>query len=301
MTLKKPIRFLVLVLLLGCANAAFGQGPMSLVQQVEIGHGTQTGTYPHPPTATFPSTQAAGDTNVIIFEYCGLPGGAGGGVDCTAAGTPGPAASVTDTAGNTYTRNCGPITTLSSGSYTNACGGGTPTVDGRVVWIEVWSAPNIQSASAGNVVTVNMPNVNNMTGWNIWMFQIHPASGTVVFDQSVSLQSGNTSTGNQVAGPISTGTTPTTTFANEFFFAWCGTDNGTCPTALNTPPWTEVNLNCSVGCYDTHSDAAYEIVSNKQTASESFTAGSGINEWLGMLVTFGSAPYPPTNIQVTVQ
>jgi hypothetical protein len=137
-----------------------------------------------------------------------------------------------------------------------------------------------------------------MNGWNIWMFQIHPASGTMVFDRYVSTQTGTLS--DPLAGPISTGTTSTTSYSNEFFFAYCSTSDGTCPPSLNAPPWTETPLNGSV-YYDTHSDAAYEIVGSQQSASESFTAGSGINEWLGVLVTFGSSttgdgPAPPSNL-----
>lgn len=282
-------------------------GAVSLVQQVGIGHGVQTGTYPFPPTGTFASSQAAGDTNVIVIEYCGLPGGSGGGANClSGSNATGPITSITDTAKNTYTRNCGPITTISSGSYTNACGGGSPTIDGFTTWVEVWSAPNINSSAAGNVVTGTMTNVNNMTGWNVWMFQLHTTSGHVIFDQFISKQSGTQSA--PVAGPISTGTTPTTNYANEFFFAFCNTSNGTCLPPLNTPTWTEAGLGTTNGqFYDTHSDGAYRIVTSTQTASESFTAGSGVNEWLGMLVTYGSsssqaqAPQPPTGLQATVQ
>jgi hypothetical protein len=276
-------------------------GAVSLVQQVEIGHGTQTGTYPHPPTATFPSSQVAGDANIVVIEYCGLPGGAGGGVNCLfGSNATGPITSITDTAGNTYTRNCGPITTISAGSYTNNCGGGSPTVDGFDVAVEVWSALNIKTSSAGNVVTANMTNVNNMTGWNVWMFQLHPASGTMVFDQYTSKQWTNT------AGPIANiaGTTGTTNYPDEFAFGYCATANGTCPS--NTSGWNGAPLNGSI-FYDTHSDAAYEILTSKQTASVGFTAGSGVGEWLGLLVTYGSsssqaqAPQPPTSLLATVQ
>ena len=188
-----------LALFLLGAISVFGQGAVSIVQEVNIGYGTQTGTYPHPPTGTFTSSQAAGDTNVVIFEYCGLPGGAGGGDDCLASGSPGPATSVTDTAGNVYVRICGPITTLSSGKYTNACGGGTPTTDGYVVTVEAWVSMGIVSASSGNVVTANMPTIANMTGWNIWLFHLHTTSGTVVFDRYDALQTGTFSM--QLAGP----------------------------------------------------------------------------------------------------
>jgi hypothetical protein len=276
-------------------------GAVSLVQQVEIGHGTQTGTYPFSPTATFPSSQAAGDANIVVIEYCGLPGGAGGGVNCLfGSNATGPITSITDTAGNTYTRNCGPITTISAGSYTNKCGGGSPTVDGRDVAVEVWSALNIKTSGAGNVMTATMANVNNMTGWNVWMFQLHPASGTMVFDQYTSKQWSNT------AGPISNiaGTTATTNYPNEFFFGYCMTANGTCPS--NTSGWSVAPLNGST-YYDTHSDAAYDIVTSQQTASVGFTAGSGVGEWLGLLVTFGSSgsvvqgPQAPSNLQAVVQ
>ncbi len=261
-------------------------GAVSIVQEYAQGHGTQTGTYAFPPTGTFTNSQAAGDTNVIVFEYCGLPGGAGGGDDCLASGSPGPAISVTDTAGNTYTRVCGPLTTLLSGSYVNECGGGTPTTDGYTVTVEVWASVGIKTASAGNVVTANMPTIANMTGWNVWLFQLHAASGTVVFDRYASLQTGTAAAPR--AGPISTGTTPTTSYANEFLFAYCSTANGTCPPSLSTPTWTEFGLNGET-YYDTHSDAATQIVTSTGTYSESFTAGSGATEWLGMIVTFGSA------------
>jgi hypothetical protein len=164
----------------------------------------------------------------------------------------------------------------------------------------VWFSPTIKAAASGNVVTMSMTAVSNVTGWNIWMFQLHPTSGTIVFDKYVSNQSGTAS--DPVSGPISTGTTTTTSYASEFFFAYCSTSNGTCPTPLNTPLWTESGLN-GVQYYDTHSDAAYEIVNSQQAASESFTAGSGVNEWLGLLITFGSSgnvPVPPTNLQAVV-
>ena len=274
--------------------ATGGGGSVSLVQQTEIGHATATN-----PTATFALAQAAGDANVIVVEYCGSPGGAGG-PNCGSTGEPGPVESATDTAGNTYTRVCGPLTTISSGSYTNNCGGGSPTADHNVTTVEVWFSPTIKAAAAGNVVTMSMTAVSNVTGWNIWMFQLHPASGTIVFDKYVSNQSGTAS--DLVFGPISTGTTATTSYPSEFFFAYCSTSWGTCPTPLNAPPWIEAGLNGSV-YFDTHSDAAYEIVASEQTASESFTAGSGENEWLGLLVTFGSTgnlPLPPTNLQAVV-
>jgi len=280
-------------------------GAISIAQQVEIGHGTQTGTYPFPPTATFPSSQAAGDANIVVIEYCGLPGGAGGGQDCLwGADATGPITAITDTAGNTYTRNCGPISTISSGSYTNNCGGGSPTVDGYTVAVEIWSALNIKSSPAGNAVTANMPNVNNMTGWNVWMFQLHPASGKMVFDQYVSKQTGGST--NLITGPISTGTTAITNYPNEFSFAYCMTANGTCPGPLNVPTWIQAPLNGSV-YYDTHSDAAYRIITSQQTLSESFTAGSGATEWLGLLVTYGASgsqsqlPQAPANLQAVVQ
>jgi hypothetical protein len=279
----------------------FGQGAVSIVQEYTQGIGTQTGTYPFPPTDAFTKSQAAGDTNVIVFEYCGLPGGSGGGDNCLASGSPGPASSVTDTAGNSYTRVCGPLTTLLSGSYTNGCGGGTPTTDGYTVTVEVWASFGIKSAAAGNAVTVNMPSVSKMTGWNIWLFQLHAASGTVVFDSYASLQTGTLA--KAVAGPISTGATPTTSYANEFLFAYCNTSNGTCPGPLNTPTWTEFGLNGEIA-YDTHSDAATRIVTSTGDYSESFTAGSGENEWLGMIVTFGSVGsvlvQPPTSLSATV-
>ena len=283
---------IVLSLIAIPAFAATGVGgAVSLVQQTEIGHAAATN-----PTGTFTFSQAAGDANVIVVEYCGSPGGDGDHPGCGTTGEPGPVASVTDGAGNTYTRICGPLTTISSGSYTNGCGGGNPTPDHNVTTVEVWFSPTIKAAAAGNVVTMSMTAVNNVSGWNVWMFQVHPASGTIVFDKYVSTQS------DSVSGPISTGTTATTSYPNEFFFAYCSTSNGTCPTPLNTPPWIEAGLNGSV-YYDTHSDAAYGIATSEQTASEGFTAGSGINEWLGLLVTFGSTgnlPIPPTNLQVVV-
>lgn len=275
--------------------ATGGGGVVSLVQQTEIGHATATN-----PTGTFALSQAAGDANVIVVEYCGSPGGDGDHPGCGTTGEPGPVESVTDTAGNTYTRICGPLTTISSGSYTNNCGGGSPTAEHNVTTVEVWFSPTIKAAATGNVVTMSMTAVSNVTGWNIWMFQLHPASGTIVFDKYVSNQSGTAS--DPVSGPISTGTTATTSYASEFFFAYCSTSNGTCPTPLNTPPWIEAGLNGSV-YYDTHSDAAYAIATSEQAASESFTAGSGVNEWLGLLVTFGSTgnlPLPPSNLQAVV-
>ena len=273
----------LIIATLALVRLCFGQGAVTLVQQTEIGFGSQASVIGTNPSASFASAQTAGDANIVIFEYCGTPGGSGGGVNCV--NSPGPTTSVTDTAGNTYTRNCGPITTISSGNYTTACGGGSPTIDARVTAVEVWSSTNIKAASSGNTVTANMTNSSTrITGWNIWLFQIiHPASGHVVFDQYISKQS------NATAGPISTGTTPTTTYANEFLFAFCATDNGTCPPSFNSPTWTEAELN-GEQYYDTHSDAAYRIVSSTLAASETFTAGSGVNEWLGMLVTFGVAP-----------
>jgi hypothetical protein len=279
-------------------------GAVSLVQQVEIGSVTQTGSNPVTPTATFPLPQTAGDANVVVIEYCGLPGWGAAPPNCLSTSSPGPITSVTDTAGNTYTRNCGPLTTISSGSYTNACGGGSPAQDGYNVTVEVWSALNIKSAPGVNVVTAHMPTVSNMNGWNVWLFQLHPASGSIVFDQYVSKQTG-TST-NLISGPISTGTTATTNYPNEFAFAYCMTASGTCPGPLNVPTWIQAPLNGSV-YYDTHSDAAYRITSSQQTLSESFTAGSGATEWLGLLVTYGVSgsqaqlPQPPTSLLATVQ
>jgi hypothetical protein len=290
-------RLLLVIFLSSVAVAAFAAsaapgGAVSLVQQTAKGYSTATN-----PSGTFASSQADGDANVIVFEYCGKPGGSGGGDDCI--NSPGPASSVTDTAGNTYTRICGPLTTISGGSYTTDCGGGSPIQDHYTVTVEIWFSASIKAASAGNVVTANMPAVGNMSGWNIWMFQLHPASGTVVFDQYVSKETGTLA--DPIGGPISTGTTAITAYPNEFFFAYCSTSNGTCPPALNVPTWTEVGLNGST-YYDTHSDAAYKIVGSVQTATESFTAGSGDNEWLGLLVTFGSAvlPAPPTSVKAVV-
>jgi hypothetical protein len=283
------------------ACGVFGQSTVSVVQEAGTGQATATN-----PTGTFGSSQAAGDANIVLIEYCGQPGGNGNNPGCGTTAQPGPITSVTDTAGNTYTRNCGPITTISAGSYTNACGGGSPTSDHQVTTVEVWSALSIKSASAGNIVTAHMSATSNVTGWNIWMFQIHPASGKIVFDQSVSKQSGTLSS--PVAGPISTGTTATTNYPNEFFLAFCNTSNGTCPGGQNEPPWVEAGLGYTNGSYyDTHSDVAYRIVSTEQTGSESFTAGSGNNVWLGVLVTYGSSssqaqgPQPPTNLQASVQ
>jgi hypothetical protein len=279
-------------------------GIVSLVQQVEIGSGTQVGSNPVTPAATFPLPQAAGDANVIVVEYCGQPGWGAAAPNCLSSNSPGPISSITDTAGNTYVRNCGPLTTTSSGSYTNNCGGGTPTQDGYNVTVEVWSAVKVKSAAAGNVVTAHMPAVSNMNGWNVWMFQLHPASGSIVFDQYVSKQTGGV--GNLVAGPISTGTTASTNYPNEFAFAYCMTANGTCPGPLNVPTWIQAPLNGSV-YYDTHSDTAYRIITSQQTLSESFTAGSGATEWLGFLVTYGASgsqaqlPQAPTNLQAVVQ
>jgi hypothetical protein len=294
---KQLLLVVVLSLVAIPAFAATGDGgAISLVQQTEIGHATATN-----PTGTFASAQAAGDANVILIEYCGLPGGSGGTAACLGGSdATGPITAVTDTAGNTYTRVCGPVTTISAGSYTNDCGGGTVTVDGYTVWVEAWMATNIKSSSSGNVVTATMTNVDHMTGWNAWLFQLHSASGTIVFDKYVSKQSGTSA--DPVAGPISTGTTATTTYPNEFFLAYCSTSYGVCPPSLNTPPWIEAGLNGSA-YYDTHSDAAYAIATSEQSAGESFTAGSGENEWLGLLVTFGSTgnlPLPPTNLQATV-
>jgi hypothetical protein len=293
------LTILCILFLLG-ALTMFGQGAVSIVQEYAQGNGTQTGTYPFPPTGAFTNSQAAGDTNVIAFEYCGLPGGAGGGDDCLASGSPGPANSVTDTAGNSYTRVCGPLTTLSSGSYTNKCGGGTPTTDGYTVTVEVWASFGIKSASAGNTVKVNMATIANMTGWNIWLFQLHAVSGKVVFDRYASMQTGTAA--DTLPGPISTGTTSTTSYANEFLFAYCNTSNGTCPTSLNASTWTEFGLGAVY--YDTHSDAATRIVTSTGSYSESFTAGSGENEWLGMIVTFGSvaggAPISPPTLLTAI-
>jgi len=279
----------------------FGQGALSVVQEAGTGQGTATN-----PTGTFASTQAAGDANIVLIEYCGKPGGDGDNPGCGMTAQPGPIASITDTAGNTYTRNCGPITTISAGSYTNDCGGGAPTQDHQTTTAEIWSALSIKTAPAGNIVTAHMTAPSNLTGWNIWMFQIHPSSGKVVFDQSVSKQSGTLSS--PVAGPISTGTTATTNYPNEFFLAFCNTSNGTCPGGQNEPPWVEAGLGHSDGnFFDTHSDAAYRIVNSEQPAVENFSAGSGNNVWLGLLVTYGSSssqaqgPLPPTNLQANVQ
>lgn len=290
--------FWLVILLFIASNVFADGGAITLVQRTGTGQATATN-----PTSTFPSAQAAGDANIVIVEYCGQPGGNGDNPGCGTTAEPGPVASVTDTMGNLYTRNCGPLTTISGGSYNDSCGGGNPTSDHQVTTIEVWSALNTKSAPAGNVVTMHMTTVANVTGWNIWMFQLHPASGTMIFDQSVHTQTGTIS--NPQAGPISTGTTATTSDANEFFFAFCNTSNGTCPQPLDSG-WTEQGLGFSNGqFFDTHSDAAFRVVSSQQTASESFTAGSGENVWLGVLVTFGSAvsapPAAPTGLTATVQ
>ena len=276
-----------LLLSLLFTTATFGQGAVSVVQQVERGHGSQVTTINENPFGTFASSQAAGDANVVVVEYCGLPGGAGGGSNCLfGSNATGPIASVTDTAGNTYVHVCGPITSVSAGSFTNQCGGGSPTIDGYNVAVEVWYAPVIKAASGGNVVTANMTTTANMTGYNVWLFQLHPATGSIVFDQFASKQWGTHAA--QVSGPLPNiaGTTGTTTHANEFVFGYCMTSNGTCPS--NTSGWSTAHLNGST-FYDTHSDAAYEILSSTGTASVGFTAGSGVAEWYGLIVTFGSA------------
>jgi len=165
------------------------------------------------------------------------------------------------------------------------------------VAVEVWSAKNIVSASSGNVVTATMTNLSNMVGWNIWAFELKPASGHIVFDRSTSAQwgspNGGTCSSPGIGAECSGGDltsniagTTTTNYANEFAFGYCSVNQGTCPT-VTTAGWTSAPLNGET-YFDTHSDAAYEILTSEGPVSVGFSTGGGVDEWLGLLVTYGS-------------
>jgi hypothetical protein len=262
---------------------------ISLVQELPYGVQSAGGTNP---SYTFSGAQTAGNANVIIFEY--YPSNNSG---------PGPATSVTDSKGNTYKRICGPITTISSGNWTDGCGGGSPTRDNAVTTYEMWLANSIASATPGsNTVTAHLTNNSLLGGYNIWLIEVHIATAGYVLalDQFVSQQT-------TYGTPAPTGTTGTTTSPNELFIAWCTVATDVCqPTPAF--PWIDIPLN-GENYYDTHSDAAYQIVTSEQTASATFAEGRASDERLAGIVTLkpqlsnslsNPPPTPPTGLTAAV-
>jgi hypothetical protein len=298
--LMKSLRLVALtaLFLLICVCSTFaqsGNGAINVVQSLTAGLSTDAGTNP---TGTYPGAQTAGNSNVVMVEYCGT------GSIC---GTPlpSPITSVTDSTGNTYSRVCGPLTNISSGSYTGPCGGGTFTIDGNNTIFEAWIANNIAAAAAGaNTFTMHMTSTANMKGWNTWYAEVHiaTAGSILVLDQAVTT---TTLSVNPATG-MGTGTTPTTTAPNEIFFAWCLPVAGLCQPAPSG--WTEIPLNGGID-FDTHSDAAYKIATSQQTSSAFFGLGSigAGDEAIAGILTFRSVspgpnrPNPPTSLTATVQ